>query len=127
MISIDDYIMGIHNIVDSSKYINDLKFISGYYREINDYHTRMTFTLLQSTTLYPALKAGLEYYIRNKSTLKKSEKVFLIIRLSDIEVSESYIKIFIDPKLDISLVKEYLSDDELESVKGLLMELKLKK
>ena len=126
MFGIDDYIMGLH-FMEPFTYTNDLRFTSGYYKEINDYHTRETHTLLQSTTLYPALKAALEYYIKNKSKLKKNEKVFLYIRLSDVTDNESYIKIFINSTLDINLIKEYLTEDELDSIKGLIMELKLRK
>ena len=124
MFEIDDLNIGLHFIDTIYELDNtELRYTVGYYKEINDFHIRQTFTLLQSTKLFPALKTGLEYYNKHKSKLKEGEKVFVFIKLND----ESYIKIFINSSLDISLFRNQLSEEEYNSIKELLMELKLKK
>lgn len=113
-----------------SKFIhndNHFRFYSGYYKEINDHHTRFTNTLMYSTTLYPSLKVALEYYIRNKHMLTKYESVFICIQLTDNIDNKSYIKIYIDSSFDTNTVREYLSEDEYNNIRELLMELKLRK
>ena len=76
-----------------SKFIHNdshFRFFSGYYKEINDNHTRFSNTLMYSTSLYPSLKVALEYYIRNKHMLTKYESVFITKTVSCSSLTEFF-------------------------------------